>query len=231
MGTIRAEVFEAVSSAREAILVLSLPKPESVRIEFCTSLKEFCAVVFVFGESVAAEFVASEESSKVSFFFFAGSSRLALCAHDSGACVRHQHARAHCCRCALLFATGQHRHRHFRRLFCVHFSRSVLLEAANQLEEERMFHEHHAGEAQVFLVWFFAHSCVKFVGLSLIILYGLLGSAFGLKIAIPGLIDAVKKGGNPFANIFEFGCPPPSAVNNSVNDTICILNNTLAAVF
>ena len=64
-------------------------------------------------------------------------------------------------------------------------------------------------------------------GLVLIILYGLLGSALGLREAIPGLIGAVQQTGNPFANIFTFGCPVANATNSSVPfaDSVCILLN------
>jgi hypothetical protein len=67
------------------------------------------------------------------------------------------------------------------------------------------------------------------VGLTLIILYGLLGSAFGLREAIPGLIQAVEFGGNPFANLFTFGC---AVANNTAQppfaDVVCVLNNTFS---
>ena len=63
-------------------------------------------------------------------------------------------------------------------------------------------------------------------GLVLIIVYGLLGSAFGLRQALPTLYEAVKHGGNPFAHIFTFGCNHASGGKvPSVNDTICILTN------
>jgi vesicular inhibitory amino acid transporter len=62
-------------------------------------------------------------------------------------------------------------------------------------------------------------------GLVLIILYGLLGSALGLREAIPGLVGAVQSSGNPFANIFTFGCPGANAshANVSFADSVCIL--------
>jgi hypothetical protein len=62
-------------------------------------------------------------------------------------------------------------------------------------------------------------------GLVLIILYGLLGSALGLREAIPGLIGAVQSSGNPFAGIFAFGCPGvnSSHANVSFADSVCIL--------
>ncbi len=50
------------------------------------------------------------------------------------------------------------------------------------------------------------YAVMQCLGLVLIILFGLLGSALGLREAIPALIGAVKSSGNPFANIFTFGC-------------------------
>ena len=46
------------------------------------------------------------------------------------------------------------------------------------------------------------------IGLVLIMLFGLAGSATSLMSAIPSLIHDIQNGGNPFANIFTFGCPP-----------------------
>lgn len=58
-------------------------------------------------------------------------------------------------------------------------------------------------------------------GLLLIIAFGLTGSGLSLAGAVPQLISDVSKGGNPFANLFTFGCPPPppSAGGNSTNST------------
>lgn len=47
------------------------------------------------------------------------------------------------------------------------------------------------------------------IGCVFIVLYGLTGSAFGLKVAIPELINAVRKGGDPFEGFFTFACSPP----------------------
>jgi hypothetical protein len=69
------------------------------------------------------------------------------------------------------------------------------------------------------------------IGLVLIIVYGLLGSALGLREAIPGLIGAVSSSGNPFANIFTFGCPGVNATGANVShvDAVCILAANMTA--
>lgn len=41
--------------------------------------------------------------------------------------------------------------------------------------------------------------------------FGLCGSGFGLSIAFPALVAAVRTGGDPFANFFAFGCSNATA--------------------
>lgn len=63
------------------------------------------------------------------------------------------------------------------------------------------------------------------IGLVLIICFGLTGSALSLYSAIPQLIDAVQQNGNPFANLFTFGCPAVVNATNATNATdSCLLD-------
>ncbi len=65
------------------------------------------------------------------------------------------------------------------------------------------------------------------IGLLLIIAFGLTGSGLSLAGAVPQLIKDVGDSGNPFANLFTFGCPPPSGAAGNATSA----NNTIAALF
>ncbi len=57
-------------------------------------------------------------------------------------------------------------------------------------------------------------------GMIFLILFGLAGATLGLKNAIPALISAVEKGGNPFENFFSFGCAP-GILNETARNMTC----------
>lgn len=62
------------------------------------------------------------------------------------------------------------------------------------------------------------------IGLVLIILFGLAGSGASLASAVPSLIHDVQAGGNPFANLFTFGCPAGKNTTGFNNTLQCGIN-------